>query len=111
MRHAKFELLEDDGSVYGWVPVLPGVWANSETIEGCRRELEEIASEWILLAFAEDDALPVIDGVELVIEHQYMKRDGVRLALPGADEEVISGAGLARILREAQIPEDEWKKL
>jgi hypothetical protein len=46
-----------------------------------------------------------------VIEHQYVKRDGVRLALPGADEEVISEALLARILREAQIPEDEWKKL
>ena len=68
MRHAEFEVLEDDGSIYGHLPVLPGAWANADTEAECRRELEEIAEEWILLAIAEHDPLPVIDGVQLRVQ-------------------------------------------
>ena len=67
MRRAEFEILEDDGSYYGHIPDLPGAWANAPTLEECRRELAEVAEEWILLGIADHDPLPVIDGIQLVV--------------------------------------------
>ena len=42
MRQAKYEIIEDDGSFYGEIPPVPGVWANGETLEACREELESV---------------------------------------------------------------------
>jgi predicted RNase H-like HicB family nuclease len=65
MRRAKYEILEDDGSFYGHAPDLPGAWANADTLEGCREELQEVVEGWIMLGIAHHDPLPVIDGIEL----------------------------------------------
>ena len=32
LRHAKYELLADDGSFYGEIPVCNGVYANAATL-------------------------------------------------------------------------------
>ncbi|HKP11684.1 MAG TPA: type II toxin-antitoxin system HicB family antitoxin, partial [Blastocatellia bacterium] len=48
MRQAKYELLADDGTFYGEIPGCEGVYANAETLENCRDELEEVLEEWIL---------------------------------------------------------------
>jgi hypothetical protein len=37
MRRAMYEVLADDGSHYGEIPGLDGVWANSSTLEGSDR--------------------------------------------------------------------------
>jgi len=42
MGRARYEILDDDRSFYGEIPGFDGVWANAETLEGCREELEEI---------------------------------------------------------------------
>jgi hypothetical protein len=42
MRQARYEIVEDDGSFYGEIPLIPGVWANAKTLEGCREELESV---------------------------------------------------------------------
>jgi predicted RNase H-like HicB family nuclease len=42
MRRAHYEILEDDKTFYGETPGFDDVWANSDTLEGCREELEEI---------------------------------------------------------------------
>jgi predicted RNase H-like HicB family nuclease len=65
MKRAEFEVLEEDGSVYGRVPEFRGAWANAPTIEECRRELQEIIEEWILISIADHDVLPVLDGIDL----------------------------------------------
>jgi hypothetical protein len=39
LHHAKFETIAEDGTIFGTIPGFPGVWANAETIEGCREEL------------------------------------------------------------------------
>ena len=65
MGQAKYEILEDDGSIYGHVPDLPGTWANAPTLEHCREELQEVVEEWIMLSIAQHDPLPAIDGIEL----------------------------------------------
>jgi predicted RNase H-like HicB family nuclease len=65
MRRAEYEVLEDDGSIYGHAPDLPGAWANAPTKEACQEELREVVEEWIMLTIADHDLLPVIEGIEV----------------------------------------------
>ena len=67
MRHAKYEILEDDGSVYGHSPDLPGAWANASNLEDCREELQEVIEDWIVTSIAAHQPLPVMDGINLEI--------------------------------------------
>jgi len=67
LHHAKYELLDDDGSFYGEIPVCNGVYANTSNLEECREQLEEVLEEWILLSIYKNLPLPVIDGIELTI--------------------------------------------
>ncbi len=68
MRQAKYEILSDDGSYYGEIPGFQGVWANDETLEGCRAELEEVLEEWVFLHLADNTPLPVVNGLKLAVE-------------------------------------------
>ena len=65
MRHAKYEILEDDGTYYGEIPPCQGVWANAETLEDCRTELEEVLGDWILIRTRRGLELPVIEGIDI----------------------------------------------
>ncbi len=67
LRHAKYEILDDDGSFYGKIPVCNGVYSNASTLEDCREQLEEVLEEWILLSIYKHLPLPVVDGIELTI--------------------------------------------
>jgi len=62
MRQARYEIVEDDGSFYGAIPAIPGVWANAPTLEACREELESVLEGWLLLSIADHTAIPDIDG-------------------------------------------------
>lgn len=68
MRHAKYEILSDDGSFYGEIPICEGVYANAASLEECREQLEEVLEEWILFRVHKNLDLPVIDGIELTIK-------------------------------------------
>lgn len=68
MRRAKYEILSDDGSFYGEIPEFRGVYANADTLEACREELEEALEEWILFRVSRNVSLPVVDGIELTIK-------------------------------------------
>jgi predicted RNase H-like HicB family nuclease len=65
LKLARYEILEDDGSFYGEIPDLAGVYANSDTLEVCREELREVLEEWILFRLARSLPMPTIDGIEL----------------------------------------------
>ncbi len=67
MGHARDETLEV-GSVFGEIPVIPGVWADADTLETCREELQEVVEDWLMLTFADHDPLPIIDGIERTID-------------------------------------------
>ncbi|MCD4783873.1 MAG: type II toxin-antitoxin system HicB family antitoxin [Candidatus Eremiobacteraeota bacterium] len=67
MHLAKYEILPEDGSFYGEIPGFRGVYANGETLEVCRDELEEVLEEWILFRVSRNLSLPVVDGIELSI--------------------------------------------
>ncbi|MFO7665474.1 MAG: hypothetical protein R6V76_02510 [Desulfobacterales bacterium] len=68
LRHAKYEILPDDGSYYGEIPECNGVYANSNTLEGCREELREVLEEWVLFRIHRNLSLPAIEGIELTIK-------------------------------------------
>ena len=68
MEKAQYEILSDDGSFYGEIPGFQGVYANADTLEACRRELREVLEEWILFRVSRNLALPVVDGIELVVK-------------------------------------------
>ena len=67
MRRAKYEILSDDGSYYGEIPDFQGVYANADTLEGCREELQEVLEEWILFRVSRNLPLPVVDSIELAV--------------------------------------------
>jgi predicted RNase H-like HicB family nuclease len=67
LHHARYEILADDGSFYGEIPVCNGVYANAATLEDCREQLEEVLEEWILFRVSRTLPLPAIDGIELTI--------------------------------------------
>ena len=67
LRTARYEILADDGSYYGEIPGIEGVYANTLTLEACREELREVLEEWILVRVSRGLALPVVDGHELTI--------------------------------------------
>ena len=68
MRSAHYELLEDGEGYVGKIPKLQGVWANADSLEACRDELQEVLEEWIILGLKMNHHIPVIDGIELNFE-------------------------------------------
>ena len=68
LRHAKYEILPDDGSYYGAIPECAGVDANAETLEKCREQPREVLEEWVLFSLDRKLPLPALDGIELVIK-------------------------------------------
>lgn len=68
MHQAKYKILPDDGSFYGEIPGFQGVWANAETLEGCRDELAAILEEWIFLHLSDNTPLPEVNGLKLSVE-------------------------------------------
>ena len=68
LRQASYEILLDDGSFYGEIPVCNGVYANAATLEDCRAQLAEVLEEWIFFRVYKHLSLPAIDGIELMVK-------------------------------------------
>jgi len=70
MEHARYEILQDDGTYYGEIQECPGVYSNAPTLEKCRNELEEVLEEWILFRVYKNLEIPSIDNIEIKIKKQ-----------------------------------------
>lgn len=57
LREAKYKLLKD-GSYFGEIPGLKGVWANAKNLEDCREELREVLEDWLLLKIRDREKVP-----------------------------------------------------
>jgi predicted RNase H-like HicB family nuclease len=64
MAHAQYETLED-GTVYGEIPGLSGVWGNAATQTACVDELRDALEGWIVLGLRLGHTLPIVDGIDL----------------------------------------------
>lgn len=60
LERAKYEIIDDEEPYYGEVPELEGVWATGKTLEECRRNLEEVIDEWIVIRLRNGLSLPRI---------------------------------------------------
>ncbi len=68
MRQARYGIIEDDGSFYGDIPAIPGVWAaNAKTLEACREELESVLEGRLLVSIADHSPIPAINGNRLEV--------------------------------------------
>ncbi len=64
MKHAKYEIL-DDQTFYGEIEGFQGVYANANTLEMCREDLQSVLEGWIILGLRMGHPLPEVDGVRL----------------------------------------------
>ena len=46
LERAHYKILED-GSIFGEIPSLRGVWASGKTVEATRHELREVLEDWL----------------------------------------------------------------
>lgn len=67
MRRAKYKILED-GSYYGWIEELPGVWANASSLEECREELQSVVEDWLFLGLKLGHHIVPLGDIDLNIE-------------------------------------------
>ena len=68
MRKAHYEILPDEEGYFGSIEGLQGVWANADSLEMCREELQEVLEAWIVLGLKKGHSLPAIDGIELSVQ-------------------------------------------
>lgn len=68
MRKAVYEILPDDNTFHGEIPDFQGIWANADTLEACREELQEVLEEWIFFRISRNLPVPVVEGIELPIK-------------------------------------------
>jgi predicted RNase H-like HicB family nuclease len=64
MRQASYKQL-DDATWFGEIEGFEGVWANAESVETCREELQEVLEEWLVFKLKDGDAVPVVAGINL----------------------------------------------
>lgn len=48
LKIAKYKILKN-GTYFGEIPGVPGVWANAKSLEVCRKELQEVLEDWLVL--------------------------------------------------------------
>ena len=68
LRGARYKLLKD-GSYFGEIQELKGVWANAHNLEDCRKELKSALEDWILFSIKEAGSIP---GLRIGIDKRKM---------------------------------------
>ncbi len=64
MRRAKYKILED-GTYYGGIEELPGIWATANSLEECREELESVVEDWLLLDLKLGQSITPLGDIDL----------------------------------------------
>jgi len=59
MHQARYKVLPEDGTYFGEIPGIAGVWANAASLEDCRDELEDVLEEWIALSLSRQLPFPL----------------------------------------------------
>jgi len=64
LDRARYKILED-GTYFGEIPGLQGVWASEKTLEKCRETLREVLEEWLILKLQDGDSIPDFPSVKV----------------------------------------------
>ena len=70
LKIARYKILQD-GSYFGEIQNLGGVWANAKNLEDCRKELQEVLEDWILLNIKNGHKIP---GFEIKMDRRHLVR-------------------------------------
>ena len=70
LREARYKLLAN-GTYYGEISGLRGIWANAKTLEDCREELQSALEDWLLFKLKDGDA---ISGLRIGVDRKRMVR-------------------------------------
>lgn len=66
MAKARFKRL-GTGEIYADIPQCRGVWATGANREACRKELQEVLEDWLLLKLRDGDPIPAVGDFELTL--------------------------------------------
>lgn len=64
LARARYKILED-GTYFGEIPGLQGVWASEKTLEKCRETLREVLEEWVILKLKDNDKIPGFPTIKI----------------------------------------------
>jgi len=67
MRRAPYKTLPD-GTYFGQIPCLRGVWANERTQEQCQEVLQEVLEEWLVLKIRDRSPIPRLGRISLPLK-------------------------------------------
>ncbi len=67
LAKAKYKIL-DDGTYFGEITGIKGVWANAKTLEKCREELREVLESWVVVSLTSGEK---ISGLSLVKKQKH----------------------------------------
>jgi len=57
LKRAKYEKLKD-GTYYGEIKGLRGLWANAKTLKKCKEEMKEVLEDWLVIKIQHGDSVP-----------------------------------------------------
>ncbi len=70
LKIARYKLLKD-GSYFGEITGIRGVWANAKNLEDCRKELREVLEDWLLLKIRDRERVP---GFQIRVDRRGLVR-------------------------------------
>ena len=76
MTQAKYKILED-GTFYGEIAGFSGLWANEDSLEKCREELQSALEDWLLITLRLNQPVPVVGDLDLNPKAQIGKTEKV----------------------------------
>ena len=72
LKEAKYRLLRD-GTYFGVISGIKGVWANAKNLEDCRNELREVLEDWLILKVRMRERIP---GFTVKTDRRELVRHG-----------------------------------
>jgi predicted RNase H-like HicB family nuclease len=73
IEKAEYKKVED-GTWFAEIPGFQGVWAKSDTVEECRKELIKVLEEWLVLKLRDQNPIPEINGLRLDIREMAVAK-------------------------------------
>ena len=67
LKHAKYEMIDDEETFYAEIPGFKGVYASAANLEDCRNQLAEVLEEWVLFRIYQHLEMPTVDGLKIQI--------------------------------------------
>ena len=68
LKNARYKIL-GDGSYFGAIPGLKGVWASANDLERCREELRDVLEDWLLLKVRDGER---VSGFEIRFDRRKL---------------------------------------